>query len=81
MVVDVPDVGIFALLHGQGEGGGVEEGAGVATWEGADGEIMLGFRERVVSDEACFCSAESCLGGLVVGRGDWIRCHSRYGEC
>lgn len=67
VVVDVPDVGVFALLHGEGEGGGVEEGAGVAAWEGADGEVMLGFGEGVVGDEACFGGGEGCLGGLVVG--------------
>jgi hypothetical protein len=65
MVVEVPDVSVLALLDGEGEGGGVEESAGVAAWEGADGEVMLGFGERVVGNEACFGSAESHLSCLL----------------
>jgi len=65
VVVEVPNVGVFALLDGEGKGRGVEEGAGVAAWEGADGEVVLGLGERVVGDEACFGRTESHLSCLL----------------
>ena len=67
MIVEVPDEGVLAALHGERERRGVKDGAGVAARQGADGEVMLGFGERVVGDEAGFGSAQGGLGCVVVG--------------
>jgi hypothetical protein len=68
VAVEVPDVGVLALLHAQGERRGVQEGASVTAGKGTDGKVMLGFGKGVVGDETDLRSAESRLGGGLARR-------------
>lgn len=76
--VNVPNIRVDALLHGQGKGRGVQDAASVAAGERAEGKGVLLLGQRVVGDEAGFGGLADCKAGCAAGFvGGWRHCDTK----